>query len=271
MTDIAASSAAGRISKEEASARRARQRRKRFASEARFKYLGLGAVLLAGSFLVLLLSTVIGQGLPAFTYHYAKLPVDLTSVEADDPAAGDYTAIFRKSVGRVFPSMTARRDARVARAVFSSGAPIELRREVIDDPSLAGKRREIALPVSDFADLYLKGLTAKSVQLAGSAELQLAENGGTVSATISAPLLATFLADVKEVLGEIDALLARAGTDKSKILRAEIFIKDLQDFEAMNRVWDAWVPEGNAPPRATVQANLARPAWLIEIVVTAAV
>ena len=208
MTDIAASSAAGRISKEEASARRARQRRKRFASEARFKYLGLGAVLLAGSFLVLLLSTVIGQGLPAFTYHYAKLPVDLTSVEADDPAAGDYTAIFRKSVGRVFPSMTARRDARVARAVFSSGAPIELRREVIDDPSLAGKRREVALPVSDFADLYLKGLTAKSVQLAGSAELQLAENGGTVSATISAPLLATFLADVKEVLGEQAVALA---------------------------------------------------------------
>lgn len=74
----------------------------------------------------------------------------------------------------------------------------------------------------------------------------------------------------QQVLGEIDALLTRAGTDKSKILRAEIFIKDLQDFEAMNRVWDAWVPEGNAPPRATVQANLARPAWLIEIVVTAA-
>lgn len=74
----------------------------------------------------------------------------------------------------------------------------------------------------------------------------------------------------QQVLGEIDALLARAGTDKTKILRAEIFIKDLQDFEAMNRVWDAWVPEGNAPPRATVQATLARPAWLIEIVVTAA-
>ena len=74
----------------------------------------------------------------------------------------------------------------------------------------------------------------------------------------------------QQVLGEIDALLARAGTDKTKILRAEIFIKDLQDFEALNRVWDAWVPEGNAPPRATVQAALARPAWLVEIVVTAA-
>ena len=66
-------------------------------------------------------------------------------------------------------------------------------------------------------------------------------------------------------------LLARAGSDKAKILRAEIFLKDLQDFEAMNRVWDAWVPAGHAPPRATMQAHLARPGWLIEIVVTAAV
>ena len=75
----------------------------------------------------------------------------------------------------------------------------------------------------------------------------------------------------QQVLAEIDALLARAGSDKAKILRAEIFLKDLQDFEAMNRVWDAWVPAGHAPPRATVQAHLARPGWLIEIVVTAAV
>ena len=75
----------------------------------------------------------------------------------------------------------------------------------------------------------------------------------------------------QQVLAEIDALLAHAGSDKAKILRAEIFLKDLQDFEAMNRVWDAWVPAGDAPPRATVQAHLARPGWLIEIVVTAAV
>ena len=75
----------------------------------------------------------------------------------------------------------------------------------------------------------------------------------------------------RQVLAAIDALLARAGSDKAKILRAEIFLKDLQDFEAMNRVWDAWVPAGHAPPRATMQAHLARPGWLIEIVVTAAV
>lgn len=75
----------------------------------------------------------------------------------------------------------------------------------------------------------------------------------------------------REVLGEIDALLARAGTDKTRILRAEIFLRDIHDFDAMNRVWDNWVPAGHAPPRATVQAQLANPHWLIEILVTAAV
>jgi enamine deaminase RidA (YjgF/YER057c/UK114 family) len=74
----------------------------------------------------------------------------------------------------------------------------------------------------------------------------------------------------RQVLAAVDALLARAGTDKSKIVMCQIFLADLADFPAMNAVWDAWVPPGNAPPRATVQAQLARPEWKIEVVVTAA-
>lgn len=74
----------------------------------------------------------------------------------------------------------------------------------------------------------------------------------------------------RQVLAAVDALLARAGSDKTKILMAQIFLADLADFAGMNEVWDAWVPAGHAPPRATVQAQLARPAWKIEVVVTAA-
>jgi len=73
-----------------------------------------------------------------------------------------------------------------------------------------------------------------------------------------------------QVLGAIDALLARAGTDKRKLLRVEIFLKDLADFPGMNAVWEAWLPAGDAPPRATLQAALARPEWRVEMVVTAA-
>ena len=74
----------------------------------------------------------------------------------------------------------------------------------------------------------------------------------------------------RQVLGAVDALLARAGTDKSKLLMVQIFIKDLADFPAMNAVWEAWLPAGHAPPRATVKADLAKPEWRVEMVVTAA-
>ncbi len=74
----------------------------------------------------------------------------------------------------------------------------------------------------------------------------------------------------RQVLAAIDGLLARAGTDKSKLLMCQIFIAELADFPAMNVVWEAWLPVGNAPPRATVQAALAKPAWKVELVVTAA-
>lgn len=74
----------------------------------------------------------------------------------------------------------------------------------------------------------------------------------------------------REVLAAIDALLAQAGSDKRRILRAQIYLADIADFDAMNRAWDAWVVAGEAPARATVQAPLARPGWKVEIVVTAA-
>lgn len=74
----------------------------------------------------------------------------------------------------------------------------------------------------------------------------------------------------REVLANIDALLARAGTDKAKILRAQIYLADIADFPGMNAAWDAWVSPNHTPPRATVQAVLAKPQWKVEIVVTAA-
>ena len=74
-----------------------------------------------------------------------------------------------------------------------------------------------------------------------------------------------------DVLRQIDLRLAEAGSDKTRILRTQIYLKDITDIAAMNEVWDAWVVAGSAPPRATVQAALANPAYLIEVVVTAAV
>ena len=73
-----------------------------------------------------------------------------------------------------------------------------------------------------------------------------------------------------QVLAMVDKLLAEAGSDKTCILSTQIFLTDIGEIAAMNEVWDAWVPAGHTPPRATVQAALANPGYLIEIVVTAA-
>ncbi len=74
----------------------------------------------------------------------------------------------------------------------------------------------------------------------------------------------------KDILAQIDDLLAQAGTDKSKLLTAQIWLADIASFDEMNGVWDAWVAPGNPPVRACVEAKLARPQFTVEIMVTAA-
>ena len=74
----------------------------------------------------------------------------------------------------------------------------------------------------------------------------------------------------KDILKIIDGLLAEAGTDKSKLLTAQIWLADIATFDEMNGVWDAWVAPGNPPVRACVEAKLARPQFTVEIMVSAA-
>lgn len=78
------------------------------------------------------------------------------------------------------------------------------------------------------------------------------------------------IAQTKTALAEIDRLLAAAGSDKSRILNATIWLADIANFGAMNSVWDAWVDKDNPPARATSEARLATSAYLVEIVIVAA-
>ncbi|MCY7387956.1 MAG: RidA family protein [Burkholderiales bacterium] len=74
----------------------------------------------------------------------------------------------------------------------------------------------------------------------------------------------------KQILDTIDKLLAEAGSDKTRILSTTIYVTDMAEFPAMNAAWDAWVLPGATPPRATVEAKLAKPAYKVEIQVIAA-
>jgi enamine deaminase RidA (YjgF/YER057c/UK114 family) len=77
-------------------------------------------------------------------------------------------------------------------------------------------------------------------------------------------------AQTREILSKIDALLAKAGTDKTRLLTANIWLRDIADFARMNAAWDAWIDRSAMPVRATVEARLAAEGLRVEIMVTAA-
>lgn len=79
------------------------------------------------------------------------------------------------------------------------------------------------------------------------------------------------LEQTKDILQQIDSILASAGSDKTKILKANIWLTDISTFSQMNKAWDAWVVPGKTPARATVESKLAAPGYDVEIMVEAAV
>ena len=74
----------------------------------------------------------------------------------------------------------------------------------------------------------------------------------------------------RQCLAEVDRILAEIGIDKTRILSAQIWLADMAGFAEMNSVWDAWVPQGHTPARATGEAKLAAPGYKVEVIVTAA-
>ena len=99
----------------------------------------------------------------------------------------------------------------------------------------------------------------------------VAHNGTVYTAgQVASDTSADVYGQTRQILTNIDRLLAAAGTDKTRILFATIYLADIKNFAAMNLAWDAWVAPGATPARATVEARLAAPAYLVEIAVVAA-
>lgn len=95
---------------------------------------------------------------------------------------------------------------------------------------------------------------------------------GTVylSGQIPSDPSAPFAGQATQVLGKIDDLLAVAGSDKSKVLSATVYLADIRHYDELNAAWDTWIDTANPPTRTTVAAVLANPRWLLEIAVVAA-
>ena len=99
---------------------------------------------------------------------------------------------------------------------------------------------------------------------------QIVKHNGTVYLAGQVGEGGTVADQTRDCLACVDALLAEAGTSKENLLQAIIWLDDMADFQEMNEVWDAWVPEGHAPARACGDAKLAAPKFKVEITVIAA-
>jgi enamine deaminase RidA (YjgF/YER057c/UK114 family) len=102
---------------------------------------------------------------------------------------------------------------------------------------------------------------------------QAVVHNGTVymAGVVAGDATASVKGQTQQILATIDRVLALAGSDKSKILKANIWLSNIADFPLMNEAWDAWVPAGHTPARATVESRLASSNLLVEIMVEAAV
>lgn len=165
MTEFAESR--GHVGTNDGAARRAR----RHAAERRFRLYGILAIVVAVSFLVLLLGSIAVQGYTAFTATQIRLDVTFEPEVIDpegtgDPelwAGADYGALIRHSLGARFPGVREPEEVRALMALISSGARFDLRDMVLDDPGLIGTTRSVWLPAAADIDMLVKGITPRDV------------------------------------------------------------------------------------------------------------
>jgi phosphate transport system permease protein len=195
----------------------------RYRGEFIFKSLGLGALLVAAGFLVIFLSTIIIQAIPAFTQNYIKLTVELKpeTLNPDNASGADltkalgaanYDGLVASAMRAAFPTATDRASRRSLGNITSSGAPSILRREVLANPSWLGTTQTVYLPLDDNADLYLKGQTTETEASKGQGELGISGTSGQVqlSSTVTnfQPLLAAIKVQLNVVRGNLQRDLA---------------------------------------------------------------
>ena len=221
MTDLSSPIAAPRKGFDFASDQARALLKKRYASEARFRFVGLSAIVLAAVFVLVLLADIVRKGAPAFMEHSLRAEVTFNP-EAIDPKgtrdlaeirAGDYASLVRESVRSSFPEVKARASLRRLDRLASSGAGDDLRALVMADPAIIGSKRSVNLLLSSNVDLFLKGEGAARTDLAGTAGITIARDGDSVVITAASPVFqsahAAIKADLERDRARLQADLAR--------------------------------------------------------------
>jgi phosphate transport system permease protein len=207
---------------------------KRYRAEGNFKWIGRAAIGVSVAFLVLLLSSVVSQGLPAFTFNFVSLPFEVTAAklgtdgsDEDGLKKANYDGIIRDAIRAQFPDVTSRGGKRALGSILSSGAPVYLRQQILDDPSVITSGKALEVPISDFADLYLKGQITSGAIVDGAANLKIELLDDEYRLIADEPVFAKALAKAKDRLAVRVAAMRneQAGVLRSKAkLEGEITV-----------------------------------------------
>ncbi len=224
--------------------------KKRYAAEARFRAIGLGAILVAVAVLATLLTTIISQGLPAFIQYDLDLEVylDPAEIDRDNLAAANYQALVRRTLYERFPDVTDRRTKRKLAGLISNGADLKLKEFVEANPALIGTTQTISIPASDDVDTFLKGQMTDIVTFQPDAELQPTGTAGDVQLLAPSNVFASFLEDTKTLLEvEADRLLETSERERLGVA----------SFEESVRTAEADLAQAVGPQRDALEDRIA--------------
>jgi phosphate transport system permease protein len=197
-----------------------RRLRARYAAEFRFRAIGIGALLASGFFLVVFLSSIFREGVPAFFQHYLAIDIEVARSDVDPQGTNDPSTIARanfdglvaRSMRALFPEITDRAGQRAVTSVISTGSPVLFRESLLRNLDWIGTKHRYQVPMDDLADLYLKGQITRLETMSTRGELGISSRLGTVQ-------LSSTVNNFQPVLAEIKAHLA-ATASRTRALAA---------------------------------------------------
>ena len=246
MTDIASPPVGSAVDTGLHTSDAARRRLKaRYAAEFRFKLYGILAVATAGLFLVILLSTIVGQAIPAFVSHQVTIPVELSQETLDPDNQGEaalrranYDAVIRNGIRSLYPFAESRDDQRTVSSLVSTGSAVRLREAVLADPQAMYEQTSFTVPLDDVADLYFKDQVSPERRIVPTGIASPTGTQGTIQVLSTANDFRDLLSDVKDFLAEEADDLERELAGKRRSLERATL--DLESYRT--RLPDA--PEG---------------------------
>jgi phosphate transport system permease protein len=233
---------------------------RRYAAERRFRYLGMGAVILGLLFVLILFLDIVGKGYTAFLQTYIRLPVTFSEAVIDpqgtrDPdaiAKANYLKLARDALRERFPEVTARREKRALYSLLSPGVPQQLQEMVMQDPGLIGTTHDVWLLANDDIDMFMKGRSTGIDTESGEGIASPTGTEGEIRVLSTVNDFAGILDDVKDFLGD------EARTAERKLARLESSLAELDAEIAAAEAQLAEVSEADGGGIELLQRGLAR-------------